>query len=638
MLKSIVDNLIPQNLKNTEVIKEAIDVFLDYIIEKSKISLDIYNLYSDKNEVIFEELLKIFTANMYYTLKNNINNETLIQRLDQVYQKAGYKNFRDIVIDDNILNIINKQTLESFKLFQQTKGHKSSIEYVYNIIEQMKWQQGILESDGYFNFEESKDNVFEYKVEGSLISELFEYFVKPIAHPVGWAYIYTRLYNLYFTDYFLSKPVYDISSFYIGCLSSDNNKRDDFLKNEGWLTFTDKDEKNIKDKMYFVNGKPHQNITRFGKDFEVLDLKSEINLIQDKEVINIEDNKNPKKHIITVFFKSGEKLEYISDPKSLILYYFESENPLKAKIKKNYNEFLGHCGLNLQYTTKVVTTIKDKLQFALDFGFSNTTGFLATVGAGNLFVNQARVSQKYIERNVPVTYKTKIKNETLLNSNYKNIYKINFYEKHRTLDSIYLIDNNLHIFYNNLTFEDSQSPYTLILDDKLISLDKDSNNVIIPFNFDKKHVFNFKILDKNSKVHEESSFKLDEIKQSDFIKDLFKESKFKFDNPYYYNNIVGQFNLNDQTLDLNGKFIGNSGCLCYDEFSIESIKDTSNGVIYLDFTEKFKSPRDDLESPKIGYYQSLWGMQSGHVDVYNDDRIIFTDTFKIRDQIKIDLI
>ena len=109
MLKSIVDNLIPQNLKNTEVIKEAIDVFLDYIIEKSKISLDIYNLYSDKNEVIFEELLKIFTANMYYTLKNNINNETLIQRLDQVYQKAGYKNFRDIVIDDNLLNFFNKQ-------------------------------------------------------------------------------------------------------------------------------------------------------------------------------------------------------------------------------------------------------------------------------------------------------------------------------------------------------------------------------------------------------------------------------------------------------------------------------------------------------------------------------------------------
>lgn len=49
---------------------------------------------------------------------------------------------------------------------------------------------------------------FTYKVEGSMLPELFENFVIPLAHPVGFSYLYDKLLRISFRDYFNVEYIY----------------------------------------------------------------------------------------------------------------------------------------------------------------------------------------------------------------------------------------------------------------------------------------------------------------------------------------------------------------------------------------------------------------------------------------------
>ena len=634
MFKNIVKSIIPDNIKEIKLIQEAIDIFISEIMEKSNLALDVFHLYSDKNEVMFEEVIKVFVKNIYDTITKNINNEILIKRLDELYQKAGYKNFRDIKINNNILNILTKETVESIKLFQQTKGHKSGIEFIYRLVEDMNWQQGIVESDGYFNFYEG-NNEFEYYVEGSLIAELFEYFVKPLAHPVGWAYIYLRVINLHFTDYFLSKPVITIKEFEVGCQKGLDKRKDDYKNNIGYLPETDKNDEQIEQKFYLADGNIKSSITRHGQFFENLDLPSELKLVLNNKVKNIEELTFGKSHNISIYFESGELLEFKSNPRSLILYYFESENPLNAKIKKNYNNYLGHCGLNLKYERKVVTTLKDKIQFAIDFGLSNTVGFLNVLGAGNNFLNgKISLGQKYLER-VPLTYKSKVKNDFINSSNYKNLYPYNFSELHRTIEKFYCTNNSILIHVNTETFEDDKKPYKIIFNDNIKECEKINE---FDGNF-KNKICEVKIIDKFENVHEYIKFKFKPVKRKRKQKFIPEYEIFEFKNSYYYNNIVGTLSSNDNDISLyNNKVIGNCGLLCYDTFDF--IINLEAADITLEFSDKFRMPYDLMDEPNSRWYQTLWGMSSGHVDNYFVPKrnIGFFEAFNIKDDLKIEII
>ena len=179
----------------------------------------------------------MFVNNFHLVFSKNIHNPVLIQRLDELYKKAGYGSFKDLDFDINLHELLNRKFIELSKNVQLSKGHRVSLEYVYDMVLNLGYQQEIFNSDN-FEFTEG-ENVFEYSVNGSLLQEFFEYFVKPLAHPVGWAYAYTRLYELYFIDYFLCEPQYDIKTLQVGCLIDNQNYIDNFKTNTGYLPFTD---------------------------------------------------------------------------------------------------------------------------------------------------------------------------------------------------------------------------------------------------------------------------------------------------------------------------------------------------------------------------------------------------------------
>ena len=425
----IVKNLIPENIRNIKLIKDSIDVFLQHIIDNSNIAIDIANIFDENKTALYEEFVKIYLKNMYLVLTDSNYNQQLNAKLTKLYKLAGLKDFKEITISDDVLKILNKDIIFGNKAFKNSKGISTSIEYVYHLIEQLELQQSILRGDGYFRFIEG-DEVFEYTIEGSLLQEIYEHFVKPLSHPVGWTYSYNRLYELYFKDYFLVKPVYKFNYFYVGCQWGQSDKKDDYKANLGYLPFTDSDGNNIKQKdgvLIFADNNekyPFENledlmfvanhkdvkldipIIRDGNSYDVFPADMN-NLVKDNNVIEILQYTSGKDTITEVYFKSGEKLEGHTFPRSLkLLYWNNPDTPLNARgeitiVKKDYDDVLGHCGLNLDYTVEMVTEIVEELAFYEDFGIASSYAKLNAVGG--IYCGRFVVGQRYTNNDISLT-------------------------------------------------------------------------------------------------------------------------------------------------------------------------------------------------------------------------------------------
>lgn len=480
MFKAVSKNLIPENFRENKFINDVLDVFVDYIYENSNIAIDIKNLFNSKNEVIFEELIKIYAQNFYKTIMDNKKNFKLLDQLHYIHDKWGF-NFDETKLDLNILKLMTQEQLETFKLFLHSKGTLKSIEYIYKIIEKLGIESYVLETDEQLKIYEGK-NLFEYVVEGSMLPEIFEAFVKPLCHPVGWCYLYVRTYNLYFDDYFLSKEVFEVNEFKI----SFNDYDDDFKNNRGYLFETDENNNILYDKTnnprkYEVNGNYQFNVTRFGKNYSTLVIPTELKLVISNKIEAIEKTSVRDNERIRIYFESGEVLEKNSKNRSLILYYSKNSIPnyddflvinknnifntiIKPypldksenldlelernsyfsekleknkisvinkidlpRIKKDYSKFLNECVLKLDYDRKIVTALKDRTSFQIDFGLASTAGKIAALGAGNFYlgIKNYKLGDLQVNPDIPITYRTRISDRILKTTNYKALYKLN---------------------------------------------------------------------------------------------------------------------------------------------------------------------------------------------------------------------
>lgn len=440
MYKSVLKKIVPENVRDRQVIKDSLDVFVDYIFEYSNLAIDINNLYTSKNEVTFEEIIKTYAANFYNVVNDGAKNNRLAQALRKAHEKWGFT-FDETKLSFTALELLTQEQLELFKSFQQSKGTFRSIEFIYKIIEQLGIESGVLETDGELVLKDFKDQPFHYQLEGSMLQEVFESFVKPLAHPVGWTYLYLRTYNLHFKDYFLCKEVYYPKTFRVYC--RDRNIEDNFITNIGYLLQNDSEGKWLKDSnnepmMYEANGRPVFGVTRFGTKFDTLTLESELYLVQTPEIESIEKESLKGNNRITITFKSGEILEQNSNPRSLILYYGKGPNDLNQKIKKDYTDFLQTCSLELNYETEIVSTISDLQKFQMDFGIASSVGNKVVIGAGNLFIGNSawKIGDTHFNNNAGVSYLTRFSNRTLLTSDFRALYRINKNKQRRVFRKV----------------------------------------------------------------------------------------------------------------------------------------------------------------------------------------------------------
>lgn len=674
----IVKNLIPENIRNIKLIKDSIDVFLQHIIDNSNIAIDIANIFDENKTALYEEFVKIYLKNMYLVLTDSNYNQQLNAKLTKLYKLAGLKDFKEITISDDVLKILNKDIIFGNKAFKNSKGISTSIEYVYHLIEQLELQQSILRGDGYFRFIEG-DEVFEYTIEGSLLQEIYEHFVKPLSHPVGWTYSYNRLYELYFKDYFLVKPVYKFNYFYVGCQWGQSDKKDDYKANLGYLPFTDSDGNNIKQKdgvlIYADNNEkyPFENledlmfianhkdvkldipIIRDGNSYDVFPADMN-NLVKDNNVTEILQYTSGKDTITEVYFKSGEKLEGHTFPRSLkLLYWNNPDTPLNARgeitiVKKDYDDVLGHCGLNLDYNVEMVTEIVEELAFYEDFGIASSYAKLNAVGG--IYCGRFVVGQRYTNNDISLTYANyprfnrerysdflNYKNIDELkgtrNNQFRFIEKIVFFDnKVEILNDSFFLDKNFKIRYNS---DDSTIQDLKLINYYKLSLKK-QYNIKFEILLDNKVIETF-IIKKVKPISKGLDFEIQGneiyVEEHDFDP---KTTGWVYMNPYYYNNTANEISATDYGVEyqykktktgweyrnnkytLEKRLVGNQGIIAVDEFSIESISNFDNVTnVEIEFNDLFELPKDLLNNQidnnaYVGYFYA----NSGYINNYED--------------------
>jgi hypothetical protein len=219
-IKSLFHSILPENLQEDQAYLDMIDVFLEVLEEYARESLDISRVFENTRTLngtteqhpINKEYIKIYMDDLYNAFNDIPNNQTILNKIDKVNIDAGA-----IVIDkaklSDPVSLLNFEHLVTSKEYKQKKGTKVAIEYIYSLVDSI----GISAKNEDFNLIEGKP--FEFDVVGSLYREVYEQLVKPIAHPLGFAFIYRQIITATLADVYGLDIVYNFRDIEVRCLT-----------------------------------------------------------------------------------------------------------------------------------------------------------------------------------------------------------------------------------------------------------------------------------------------------------------------------------------------------------------------------------------------------------------------------------
>jgi hypothetical protein len=263
-LKDLLPYILPESLKINKLYLDVVQIIGEAIDENLPTAVNISKIAESKNPEIKNELLKTYLENIDFAFRKVITDDTVVKRLTRAYNDLGMQ-YVPISETNFIKGIDFLEYFSTSKEFKQSKGKATGIEYAYNLLRRM----GIQPLD---NSEETIDPIFSVKegtetnpnepftfiVTGSLYKEIYEASVKPIAHPVGFGYIYYKLTQLNFIDYVDLYIVYKNIIIKVNCSSgtsddyssipviSINEETDEYAKSKVTIVFSN-NTKLIKD-------------------------------------------------------------------------------------------------------------------------------------------------------------------------------------------------------------------------------------------------------------------------------------------------------------------------------------------------------------------------------------------------------
>lgn len=223
-LQSIFESITPDNIKDVPVIQDAMAIFIETLEELSKESIDIKNIYS--NDLIREELIKIYLDDLYNVLQQIQVNQKIIDKIDSInaIYNAGklptdpqYEYISKDIIT-NISKYITDEHFMSFRSYKEKKGTAAALKYMYSLISSF-----VNSGDNQVDFTiTTTGNPFEFNVDGPLPIEFYEYIIYPLAHPLGFTYAYNQYVSLLLQDYFPEEQfTYTVNVLEVRCLQTD---------------------------------------------------------------------------------------------------------------------------------------------------------------------------------------------------------------------------------------------------------------------------------------------------------------------------------------------------------------------------------------------------------------------------------
>ena len=193
----IIDNT---NDLNDDMVKALYET----LEELNPYALDISNVYNNPNTNTQIEMVKIYAEALYFGIQKALNSAAVITKLREKSEQLNVSTTFDEV---KFYKKLIREYFSNYTIFKQSKGLNQAIRYAYNIMATSGLQPDLdpyTTNDGFrieWGTEENPDQPFTIKVEGLLDPILYEGSVKQIAHPVGFAYVYTVTKYLEFTEY-----------------------------------------------------------------------------------------------------------------------------------------------------------------------------------------------------------------------------------------------------------------------------------------------------------------------------------------------------------------------------------------------------------------------------------------------------
>jgi len=415
MIKEIIPAITPDNIKDIQLLKDALDIFLDYLVKHSDITIDIKNILDEQKEILYEEFVKIYLNNIYNVLTKSQHNEALYLKLKTLYTAFGLDvNEVDLSID--IVSLLTRDYIMTNKDYKSAKGTPKAMEYIYDVIIESGVQKDFLGNNtGDFRYYEG-EHIFEYNVEGTMLTEVYEHFVRPLTHPVGWAYFYKRLFYMSFVDYFRVDFEYTIRELEVRCMNGSLFEKDDYLANISHFKKRFDDDPNYgdiltakRDDLVQENNTLDPESEKYKSNERLIavynkSLNGDFTLVSDNEVtfINTEiigpADGNTKR--ISVHFKNGEVLQSLDTPREIVLYGIDGRKEIDYKL-----DYDGNCGLYMDYDVETKTEVTDEIDFGFEMPLASTTGKHNVIGAGNVFVGSFIVGDELVNKDVSVTYR-----------------------------------------------------------------------------------------------------------------------------------------------------------------------------------------------------------------------------------------
>lgn len=232
-LKTIWEALTPEELRQIDVFRDSMEIFIETIEELSKPSIDISKTLQEP--YFHEEFFKTYNAILYDTLRS-LDTNTKFYDGNQLFNVMS--NGHDVINLDILRNTseyVQQPEFLTFRKFFESKGLKSGFHFQYDWIG--KHSQEKIEK---LKIEEV--DRFRLELEGTMSRVVYDYFVRVVQNPLGFQYQYTQLlkidldYQNEMEYYFNNNNEYKITPDVIDCEGPDcydqfyQNTQNEYLK------------------------------------------------------------------------------------------------------------------------------------------------------------------------------------------------------------------------------------------------------------------------------------------------------------------------------------------------------------------------------------------------------------------------
>ena len=169
--------------------------FGDLYIKNDKSCDDRDGFYLNSLIGLQDKLAEIFMNNIYTVAEKSINDPILHHRLSHLLSKLGYNKENESKFFDKINTLFSENSYMAHREFNSRKGQPRAHKYIMKQAQDANIQ-GDLTKQFYFKY--TNVEPFYYQIEGSLVPSIYESFIVPLAHPIGFTYDY---FNVCYTEF-----------------------------------------------------------------------------------------------------------------------------------------------------------------------------------------------------------------------------------------------------------------------------------------------------------------------------------------------------------------------------------------------------------------------------------------------------